>query len=177
MDFRLDIEHDKEIFSSGDHIIGKINIFCAQKTTISGLTATLIGESTSSLTGAPGLLFSRREEERHIIVREECRIIPFNSVSASHKERPLRLDVGCHSFGFRLRVPGVADCSTCPPNSPVEDRYRPDLISEQSALHRPLPPSTKDVQNGHEITYRIDVVTTTIRNMFRSRVLKVNLLI
>lgn len=174
MDFSLDIEHGKEIFSSGDHIFGKINIFCAQKTTISGLTATLIGESTSSLTGAPGLLFSRREEERHVIVREEYTIIPFNKISASHKERPLRLDVGCHSFSFRLRVPGVADCSTCPPNSPVEDQYRHDLISERSALHRPLPPSTKDIQNGNEIAYRIDVVTTTIRNMFRSRVLKVN---
>lgn len=174
MDIRLDIENDKEIFSSGDHIFGRINIFCAQKTTVSELTATLIGESTSSLTGAPGLLFSRREEERHTIVREEYRIIPFNNVLSAQKERPLRLDVGCHSFNFRLRIPSVADCSTCPPNSPVEDQHPFELISERSTSHRQLPPSTKDVQNGNEITYRIDVVATTIRNMFRSRTLQVS---
>ncbi|KAJ4984958.1 arrestin [Stagonosporopsis vannaccii] len=172
MDFKLDIENNKDVFSGGDHIVGKINIFCAQKTTISELTATLIGESTSYLTGAPGLLFSRREIERHVIVREENTIIAINDLPMPQKRRPLKLDVGCHSFNFRLRVPQAADCFTCPPNSPIEDHYRCGLVPERPKPHRRLPPSIKDVQNGHEITYRIDVVSTTIRNMFRSRTMK-----
>ncbi|KAH6621871.1 hypothetical protein C7974DRAFT_414556 [Boeremia exigua] len=172
MDVRLDIENNKSTFSSGEIISGSIKIFCSQTTTVSELTATLIGESTSSLTGAPGLLFSRREEEKHTMIREVHKIFPSYLVSKPRKSRPLRLEVGCHSFDFRLRVPRAPDCSTCPPDTPSGDDYQDDENLDNQTLARQLPPSTKGLQAGNEVAYRIDVSVITIRNMFRNRSVK-----
>lgn len=174
MEVQIHIQDEAQIYSSGDAVIGKIHIYCAQPTTISKLATTLIGESSSSLTGAPGLLFSRREEETHTFLREECRIIPPLRTSKL-REQPIRLEVGCHSFDFRLRVPWVQDCSSCPPNTPNEDERGYEFTGEKPSptSRRQLPPSTSDLQKGNKIAYRVDVAVTMMRNMFKSRTIKV----
>ncbi|KAF9697939.1 hypothetical protein EKO04_004202 [Ascochyta lentis] len=172
MDVQIQIEDNENIHASGDVISGQIHIFCAQATTISKLTVNLIGESTSSLTGAPGLLFSRREGEKHVFVREEHLIVPSVRSARADRLEPIRLAVGCHSFDFALRVPWVQDCSSCPPNSPIECASEFEATWSGRSSGQQLPPSTKDLQKGTEVTYRVDAIVTTLRNMFKSRITK-----
>lgn len=173
MDLQILIEDGDKIFTSGDIVSGKVQIFCVQAVTVSKLTVNLIGESTSSLTGAPGLLFSRKEEERHIIVREECQVVPNTRASRKEKAEPIRLAAGCNNFNFILRVPWVQDCSSCPPNSPAESTPGHDIPWSYSHSGQQLPSSMQDFQKGTEITYRVDATVTTLRNMFKSKTIKV----
>lgn len=158
------------MFSSGDTVSGNVQIFCAYPTTIFKLTANLIGESKSSLTGAPGLLFSRKEEEKHIIMRDEHHIVPSLHTPRLDRLEAVRLGVGCHSFGFCLRVPWVQDCSTCPPNTPLGSPYDTDVTIPSSRQR--LSPSMSGPEKGAEIAYRVEVAVTTIKNMFKSKTLK-----
>lgn len=173
MDVQIQTEGGINTFSSGDHISGSIQISCAHTMTITKLSATLIGQSISCLTGAPGLLFSRREEETHVFLREEFRLVPSLLPSKPQDSRSVRLDPGSHTFDFQLRVPWVQDCSSCPPNTPNEDEYDCDSAGYMSLSTPQLPPSTTELQEGNKVTYKIDVVVTTIRNMFKSRTVKV----
>jgi hypothetical protein len=173
MDLQIYIENENTILTSGDVISGKVHVFCAQPTTISKFTTNLIGESTSSLTGAPGLLFSRREEEKHTFVSEEYQIIPSFRSSTFEKAEPIRLGVGCHSFDFKLRVPWFEECRSCPSSSSIEEYDDHDSVWKGSRENQQLPPSIRDLQKGTDITYRVEVAVTTIRNMFKSRTIKV----
>jgi hypothetical protein len=170
MDVQIRIKGDTRIFSSGDTVSGDVQIFCAHPTTIFKLTANLIGESKSSLTGTSGLLFSRREEEKHIIVRDEHHIIPSLHTPRSDRLGTVRLGVGCHSFGFCLRVPWVQDCSTCPPNNPLGSPDDKDVTISSS--RQQLSPSMSGLEKEAEIAYRVEVTVTTIKNMFKSKTLK-----
>ncbi|KAF2821138.1 hypothetical protein CC86DRAFT_109709 [Ophiobolus disseminans] len=174
MEVQIHIQDEAQMYSSGDVVIGKVHIYCEQSTTISKLTTTLIGESSSSLTGAPGLLFSRREEETHAFLREEYQMVPSLRTSRLREPRPIRLDVGCHSFDFRLRVPWAQNCSSCPPNTPNEDEYGYEFTGEKPTptSMRKLPPSISDLQKGNKVAYRVDVAVTMMRNMFKSRTVK-----
>lgn len=175
MDVQIHVQDETQVFTSGDTITGKVLVHCSQPTTISRFTMSLIGESSSSLTGAPGLLFSRREEETHTFLREEFCIISTSRVSKPRESRPVRLDTGCHSFDFRLRVPWVQDCSSCPPNTPVEANHEQNYAEEKSKSNpsRRLPPSTSDLIKGNKVAYRVDAAVTMMRNMFKSRTIKV----
>lgn len=175
MDIQIQIQNESQTYSNGDSIIGRVKIYCSQPTTIKKLTTTLIGESSSSLISVPWTLFLRRDEETHTFLREEHRIVPSSLKPKLHGTQSIRLDVGCHSFDFRLRVPWVQDCSLCPPNTSYEDEYGYEVTGEKSipTLMRQLPPSTSDLQKGNKVAYRVDVAVTTMRNMFKTRTIKV----
>lgn len=171
MDVQLRINDDTRKFSSGDVVSGNVQILCAHPTTISKLTARLIGETSSSLTGAPGLLFSRREEETHIIMRDVHHIVPSLQTPRSERPEAVRLGVGCHNFDFCLRVPWTQDCSSCPPNTLLRCPHSKDMMIT-SPKHQ-LPPSTSGLGTGTGIVYRVEVAVTTMKNMFKSKKLKV----
>ncbi|KAF2631345.1 hypothetical protein BU25DRAFT_184730 [Macroventuria anomochaeta] len=170
MDVQIRIKGDTRILSSGDAVSGNVQIFCAHPTTIFKLTANLIGESRSSLTGAPGLLFSRREEEKHIIMRDQHHIVPDMHTPKPNRLEAVQLGVGCHSFDFCLRIPWVQECSTCPLNTPVGSPDEKDIIISSS--RQQLPPSMSGLEKGTEIAYRVEVAVTTIKNMFKSKTSK-----
>lgn len=175
MDIQICIQGETPKYSSGDAVVGKVHIYCAQSTTISNFTAALIGESVSSLSGASGLLFSRRQEETHTFLREEHCILSSLRTSKLREIRPIRLDVGCNSFDFRLRVPWAQVCSSCPPNTPVKHDCDQNCINDKlmQSSRRQLLPSTSGLQTGNKVAYRVDVAVTTMRNRFKSRAIKV----
>lgn len=176
MDVQICIQDEVARYTSGDSVVGKVHIYCAQPTTVSKFTVALIGESVSSLTGASGLLFSRRQEEAHVFLREEyCILASPSGASRTPETRSIRLGIGCNSFGFRLRVPWAQTCSSCPPNTPVEDGCYQDF-TEHNLIpdpRRQLPPSSSGLQRGNWIAYRVDVSVSTMRNMFKTRTVKV----
>jgi hypothetical protein len=175
MDVHIHLENRIGKFSSGDLITGNVRINCAQSTTISRFAVNLIGESRTTLTGAPGLLFSRREEERHVIAREECCILPSVLTSTSGKADLVRLKIGCHSFDFRLRIPWAQDCSSCPLDPTTYHLDSCEAKTGRASLVQQLPPTLADLHKGCDITYRIEVGVTTLRNMFKSRHLRVRI--
>jgi hypothetical protein len=66
MDISIQLDHPKAIFSNGDSITGNVVIYCpASVTTVSKITATLVGESILSYTDISGLLIDRKQQDKH----------------------------------------------------------------------------------------------------------------
>ncbi|KAJ8113730.1 hypothetical protein OPT61_g4206 [Boeremia exigua] len=173
MEVQIDIRDGAPMYSSGDIITGQIHISCVQATSITKLTTTLIGESSSSLTGGSGLLFSRREEEIHVFLREEYSIIPTLHSLESQESRSIKLGLGCHSFDFRLRIPSFQDypsCLSCTSNEDKTNRFSGGKLT--ASLTQKLPPSISNLHKGNTVSYHVDVCVTTTRNMFKSRTVK-----
>ncbi|KAF2009392.1 hypothetical protein BU24DRAFT_455398 [Aaosphaeria arxii CBS 175.79] len=171
MSLDIEIKHLESVFTEGDKITGKINLYCAQSTTIQSIRARLVGESTSSLTGMPGLLFSRKEEEKHIFLQQEQKIVP-NPKSRKSETRELsKIGAGYHSFDLSLKVPRSAECCSCASNIPQNTLIQIGEDEKPRSPHR-LPPSMNNLGKGAEISYRVEVMVTYIRNMFKNTLRK-----
>lgn len=71
-----------------------------------------------------------------------------------------------------MKIPDAAECSSCPPNSPVISPVYNEKYAAQSPFssHDMLPPSMHDIVDGAAISYRIDVSVTSIRSIFKSTI-------
>jgi hypothetical protein len=67
MDISIKLDHPQATFSNGDTIFGNVIIYCPTNstTTMSNITASLVGESVLMLNDKGGLLMDWKQQEKH----------------------------------------------------------------------------------------------------------------
>ena len=66
MDVSISLDNPHLVFTNGDTISGNVIIYSlSNNTTISKITASLVGESALTLIDKTGLLIDRKQQDRH----------------------------------------------------------------------------------------------------------------
>ncbi|KAF1852028.1 uncharacterized protein K460DRAFT_413506 [Cucurbitaria berberidis CBS 394.84] len=170
MDVSIKLDHPKATFSNGETIFGSIVVYFPTTSTVSKITARLIGESELTMPETSGML-NWKQQEKHRFVNESQVVVPSRYVLEESNQDHLKLPFGYHNFYFELKVPELPESCCCSPNSPVSPLKNVEQRS-RSSIPQDLPPSMKGLVNGSEVSYRIEVAVTTTRNIFKSTVKK-----
>ncbi|KAF2794070.1 hypothetical protein K505DRAFT_337269 [Melanomma pulvis-pyrius CBS 109.77] len=152
MDVSIKFDQPEATYTNGDTVEGSVVLYCKSTITLSKVTVTLSGKSTSGLSGTSGLLLHRRNRESHRFVHETQDITPYTDNLKSAKQEPVKLSFGYHSFPFRLNIPWLAECKVCPAGG-----------------SRELPPSMCNLVKDADISYKVDT-SVTVRNILKENI-------
>lgn len=73
MDVSIKFDQPEATYTNGDTVQGSIVLYCKSTITLSKVTVTLSGKSTSVLSGTSGLLLHRKNRESHRVSSSQIR--------------------------------------------------------------------------------------------------------